>query len=155
MSLSSLLPPVLAGGALAFALVRVLRAFRARGAALEQIHGALRRRELTLEGDLTRDEEPLELKGSGGAVARQPEALPLGAVTPKAAPELQSTLLVTGRLDVPDVVVCRHALAQAVFGPFPPPAVKLGGACLRRDLRPVRAGARGEVAGGLGGSLSR
>lgn len=70
----------------------------------------------------------LELRTPDGIVARRLALLTLGSATPLTAPELLRCSVVEVPLAASDVVVCRHGIAQAVFGAFLPPRIATGDA---------------------------
>lgn len=70
--------------------------------------------------------EHLELRSSDGIVVRRLVPLTLGSATAATTPELQRCTVAEMPLHEADLVVCRLAIAQAVFGPFLPPRVLTG-----------------------------
>ncbi|WP_437872446.1 hypothetical protein [Sorangium sp. So ce363] len=106
-----------------------LFAFSRAGAQLrrskQKLGDALRARGLAVTGEL--DLPPpqnhlvaLSLTRSDGVSAQTPADLAIGGTTLLTAPMLFRAVVVSAPLAVPDQVVCDRALAQPVFGAFPP-----------------------------------
>lgn len=106
--------------------VVVAAAVGARLRGVRRLEELLARRGLQLASDPFATQ--LELRSPDGVRARRLTAMALGSATPLTAPGLQRCSVVETPMPVADVVICRHGIAQAVFGPFLPPRIATGDA---------------------------
>lgn len=134
----ALILPVLAALAFVISLLAFSRAAAQLRQSQRKLVDELLARGLSVTGEL--DLPPpqnhlvaLSLTRTDGVSAQTPADLAIGGTTLLTAPKLFRAVVVSAPLAVPDQVVCDRALAQPVFGAFPPHPTSTGDA--RFDAR--------------------
>ncbi len=122
----SLIFPTLCLALLVVGVVGFFKATAALAASRGRVNEALRARGLTAEGDLDVTQLGLTLTRADGARAAIPADLAIGSTSILTAPALFRCVVVNAPLAVADQVACARALAQPVFGAFPPPPILAG-----------------------------